>query len=195
MFYVNMCLSILCMYLRTIFEAMNISFDIPVKPYIYQHFLNHYGDPWLAQKKTQEGNILYKLLEKQEQRNNKKFKGYDFLLTVKLSEDMHFRYGSFMTDHNIIQFNKEVADHIRYPMRIYIETLVSTGEELKKACQAAQHNFGFSEDYLPWDTIQRDVLRHRQYNNSTKEKMSVRQKHIPQTFKIGKNNFGETVRT
>lgn len=171
------------MFTCAILAVMIFTAEIPVKPYIKQYLEYNFGRPAHLTREKSIGKYLFELLERERRDRDKEYKGYTAVVTVRISEDIHIRHGSFLTKTNIINFNSFLEDHIKALMCIHVDAVIEgmTARDKKvkisEAIEMFQEKFGFTEQTFGFETIKKAYYRYRKEEedkqNSNSLKMSA----------------------
>jgi hypothetical protein len=157
---------------------------IILKPYVRKYILNRFGDP--ADLYSKEGEALkirmIEMLKKPCLRNEKRINEENMGIETRfcISESDFYRHGWEISKTDMIRFNRFIENEIKFYSRCYIAFEKSFGVPIATSIRNFQHEFEFTEEDFPYETIKKDFDRNGQYIKF--DKFSVFKKNLRDIF-------------
>jgi len=147
--------------------------DVRVKPYVRQYLINNCGNPVDLNHMPKFKSLFKRLLHNSCLRfESLQPPQNECYVSIIVSNDSFYRYGWEMSKANMMIFNAEVENDIKFVMRNFISTY-STFYSIATCIRMFQDRFNFPEDVWKYDAIDKDIER-----NSTVKKSKMVQEFI-----------------
>lgn len=148
--------------------ALQISIDLPCKPYVAHYLRAKFGHTCQLSRKTAEGKMLFNLLSRARHERDNVAAKYTTHVQVLLSEGIYLRHGWELTPTAIAEFNGWLEEILKERFAVHVDALTRYGIKKAVAIRDFQDVYDFPEDVWKYETLKkyhdrleasRDVLK------------------------------------
>lgn len=142
---------------------MKLEFNLPCKYYVGHYLKTQFGNPICLTPKSDIGKYFFSLVEDASQKRDKEIvKGYQYAVTVIITEDVFLKKGCVLTKTGIQDFNNYVEGNLKKQINLVLDTLVEINEvQIKQAIDFVYDKFEMDETIFPMETIVKQYYRER----------------------------------
>ena len=161
------------MYLFIFLSSVD-SIDVPVLPHVLKYLHQHLGVHYFLSEGDAYGLLLFHSLRRplHDARRDHVLENYPARWHVHLGAYGRGRGFHPLTGKAVYQLNKIVNDHIHEKMQEYVLLAVDHGQQAKFAIEGFMLRWGFTDDDIQFDTLQKSWTRF--WNEEKKRKRPAR---------------------
>jgi hypothetical protein len=141
-------------------EPLKIVVEIPAERHVKSYLERYFGKEILFPEREPFGSIFKFLLEKADDKKNRKVKTYEHSIRVRITEDVLFKNGHTMSPTNVRMFNNLVSRIIKNEALACLEVL-RRGAKMKpkKSLDLYLETFDMPMEAMTLDMLKKSTQR------------------------------------